>query len=161
MKRLYLFFISKLQLLADLPPLLFRFILAYGFYGPAMEKATHFNDIVVWFGETLHIPFPKLNAIMAVSTECAGVVLMILGLATRLISIPMMVIMLVAIKTVHLPDGWAACETVRNADEVIERVKHGVEIPVYYLCMLFWLLIAGPGKFSLDAIIKRKMIDER
>jgi putative oxidoreductase len=160
MKRLYLFLSSKIALLADLPPLIFRLILAYGFYGPALEKATHFDSTVQWFAQGLHLPFPEINAAMAVTTECLGTVLVFLGLATRIISIPMMVVMVVAIATVHWPDGFAACETVKNASGAIERVKHGFEIPMYYFFMLFSLVIGGPGRISLDYLLKKKLIGE-
>jgi len=49
--------------------------------------------------------------------------------------------MFVAIKTVHLANGF-------------EAGSNGYEIPLYYVLMLFTLLIYGPGKFSVDRIIK-------
>lgn len=42
------------------------------------------------------------------NTELAGAVLLGLGLFTRFISIPLIITMLVAIVTVHLPNGWQA-----------------------------------------------------
>ena len=94
--------ISLMSSLRDLPPLIFRLILAYGFYEPAMNKLNNFDSIVKWFGEDLGLPFPALQAFMAITTEVSGVILLTLGLATRFISIPMMVVMVVAIQTVHL-----------------------------------------------------------
>jgi putative oxidoreductase len=88
------------------------------------------------------MPLPKLNAFLATGTETAGFVLIFLGLATRLISIPLMVVMIVAITTVHLGNGF-------------EAGNNGFEIPIYYLLMLFSLLITGPGKISLDALITK------
>jgi len=133
--------INYLKKLKDLPPLLFRIVLAYGFYGPAMMKLNNFNGIVEWFSG-MGMPLPKLNAFLATGTETAGFVLIFLGLATRLISIPLMVVMIVAIITVHLGNGF-------------EAGNNGFEIPIYYLLMLFSLLITGPGKISLDALITK------
>ena len=132
---------SFLEKLKDLPPLLFRLVLAYGFYGPAMMKLKNFSGIVEWF-TSMGMPLPKLNALMATGTETAGFVLIFLGLATRIISIPLMVVMIVAITTVHLGNGF-------------EAGNNGFEIPVYYMLMLFSLLITGPGKYSLDALITK------
>ena len=134
---------SRLMALGDLPPLAFRLTLAYGFYGPAMEKLKNLDGVIQWFG-TLGIPFPTINAYMAVTTELAGVVLMTLGLASRLIAIPMMFVMLVAIMTVHLEHGFSCAH-------------NGFEIPFYYLLMLFGVLIAGPGRISFDALIDKKL----
>lgn len=138
-------FLALAHKLKDLPPLIFRFILAYGFFEPALKKLNNFNDIVGWFGSGLHIPFPYLNAVMAVTVENLAYVLLPLGLATRLISIPLMVVMVVAIVTVHLDNGFACS-------------KNGFEIPFYYFFMLFSLAITGPGKLSLDALLAKKYL---
>ena len=127
----------------DLSLFTVRLILAYGFYGPAMNKLHNFQGIVSWFGESLHLPFPFLNAVLAITTEVSGVVLIFLGLMTRFISIPMMIVMVVAIATVHLPHGFHAS-------------NNGFEIPLYYLIMLFVLLSHGPGKYSLDEMVLKK-----
>jgi len=132
---------NYLEKVRDLPPLLFRIVLAYGFYGPATMKLKNFNGIVEWF-TSMGMPLPKLNALLATGTETTGFILIFLGLATRIISIPLMVVMVVAITTVHLGNGF-------------EAGNNGFEIPFYYMLMLFSLLITGPGKFSLDALIKK------
>lgn len=138
-KKIYSFF----SLFQDLSLLIVRLILAYGFFGPAMKKLNNFDSIVQWFSEGLHLPFPYLNAILATSTEVAGVILLTLGLFTRFISIPMMILMLVAITTVHWSHGFQAS-------------NNGFEIPLYYLIMLFILLTHGGGKYSLDESVLKK-----
>jgi len=122
------------------PALLFaRLAVAYGFYEPAMQKWSDIGAIATWFG-TLGIPFPTLNAYMAATTELLGVVLLTLGLFTRLISIPLMVVMVVAIVTVHLPNGFGAG-------------NNGFEIPLYYMLFLSLFASFGAGKFSLDHLL--------
>ena len=54
------------------------------------------------------VPFPTIMATLATSAELSGAVLLAFGLFTRLISIPLIITMLVAIVTVHLPNGWQA-----------------------------------------------------
>ena len=119
--------------------LLARLIVAYGFFQPAKAKWGDINAIAEWFG-SMGMPFPTLNAYMAASTEALGVVLLTLGLFTRLISIPLMVVMVVAIMTVHLAHGF-------------EAGNNGFEIPLYYMLFLFIFLSHGAGKFSLDHLI--------
>jgi putative oxidoreductase len=133
---------QKLAELKDLPPLFFRLILAYGFFGPAMMKWRNINGIADWFG-SIGIPFPTLNAYMAATTEISAVILLPLGLATRIISIPLMFTMIVAIVTVHLGHGF-------------EAGNNGFEIPLYYLLMLFALFVNGAGRISLDYLISEK-----
>ena len=66
----------------------------------------------------------------------------LIGIGVRFISIPLMVIMLVAITTVHFGNGFEAGD-------------NGFEIPLYYLLMLFTLFVYGGGKLSLDGFIKK------
>ena len=128
--------VGKLQSVALL---MVRLVLAYGFYEPAKLKWSDIGSVAEWFG-SLGIPFPTLQAYMAATTEASGVVLLTLGLFTRLISIPLMVMMVVAIVTVHLPHGF-------------ESGNNGFEIPLYYFIMLFVLLTHGGGKISLDWLL--------
>jgi putative oxidoreductase len=132
---------DHLEKLKDIPPLLFRLVLAYGFYGPATMKLKNFNGIVEWF-TGMGMPLPKLNALLATGIETAGFILIFLGLATRIISIPLMVVMVVAITTVHMGNGF-------------EAGNNGFEIPIYYMLMLFSLLIIGPGRISLDSLVAK------
>lgn len=81
------------------------------FWMAGTSKFNHFDDTVSWFGNSdwgLGLPLPWLMAALATATELAGAVLLLLGLFTRLISIPLAVTMLVAIFSVHWPNGWQA-----------------------------------------------------
>ena len=69
------------------------------------------QDIIDWFGNAdwgLGLPFPEMMAYLASYTEYFGAILLLVGLAVRWISIPLMVTMVVAAVTVHLPNGWLA-----------------------------------------------------
>ena len=139
MKKLYLLYRGFVERLKDWPPLVFRLILAYGFFEPALKKWSNMEAIAQWFA-SMHYPLPTLNAYLAATTEISGSILLLLGLGTRLISLPLMFVMLVAIFTVHIGNGFAAG-------------SNGFEIPLYYLAMLFSLVVTGSGKFSVDYLI--------
>jgi len=116
-----------------------RIAVAYGFYEPAMQKWSDIESVAGWFG-SMGIPFPILNAYMAASTEILGVILLTLGLFTRLISIPLIIVMVVAIATVHLGNGFSAGD-------------NGFEIPLYYMLFLALFASLGAGKLSLDYLL--------
>lgn len=100
-----------LQHLDGLAPLAIRLYLVPIFWMAGWHKYQSFADTVDWFGNPdygLGLPAPWLMAFLATSTELAGAVLLALGFATRWISIPLMVTMIVAAVTVHLPHGWQA-----------------------------------------------------
>jgi uncharacterized membrane protein YphA (DoxX/SURF4 family) len=68
-------------------------------------------NIVSWFGNAewgLGLPFPTLLANLAAWTEFLGGWLLLVGLLTRLVSIPLMFTMFIAATTVHLDNGWFA-----------------------------------------------------
>lgn len=119
-----------------------RLAIGYGFYEPAMNKWRDIDGISIWFAQ-LGIPFPTLGAYLAASMEATGVIFLILGLFTRLISLPLMIVVIVAIVSVHYSNGFSAG-------------NNGFEIPLYYLIFLFIFLSQGAGKFSLDHLFFSK-----
>lgn len=133
---------NKFDKLQDASLLLVRLILAYGFYEPAMSKIKGINSVAEWFS-SLGIPAPMLNAYLSAGTEIVGVVLLPLGFLSRIISIPLMITMVVAIITVHWSNGFPAGE-------------NGFEIPLYYIIMLFILMTFGAGKYSIDHLLFKK-----
>jgi putative oxidoreductase len=130
-----------LNSLRFLPLLSLRLILAYGFWVTGKTKWEDINSVADWF-ESLGIFAPKFNAYLAATTEIAGVFLLLFGLGTRLICIPLIITMLVAIKTVHWQNGF-------------EASNNGYEIALYYLLMLLTLLCVGAGKLSADYLLQR------
>ncbi|MFC7001732.1 DoxX family protein [Pseudobowmanella zhangzhouensis] len=99
--------LQKLSHFDGIGPLLLRLYLA-----PVLlqgwNKAMHFGDTVSWFEHPLELPLPGLMAALATGTEIIGAILLLLGLATRLSAIPLMVTMLVAAFIVHWQNGWLA-----------------------------------------------------
>ena len=135
---LYMVFTLVTEYFQSIVLLIARLIIAYGFYEPAMSKWNDIDSVAQWFG-SMGIPFPTVNAYMAAGTEILGVGLLVLGLFTRLISLPLIIIMIVAIFTVHIDNGFSAA-------------TNGFEIPLYYMIFLMIFVTQGAGKFSLDNI---------
>ncbi len=138
-KEYYMNFTRVNDIFKPIALLFARLIIAYGFYEPAMNKWSGIENVAEWFG-SMGIPLPLLNAYLAATTEILGVVLLTLGLFTRAISLPLIVVMIVAIVTVHLPHGFSSGD-------------NGFEIPLYYMIFLFIFVSHGAGKFSLDRLI--------
>lgn len=103
--------VSALRHADGIPLLLLRLYLAPVMIQAGWNKAMAFDNIADWFGNSqwgLGLPFPELLALMATVTELGGGVLLLLGLGTRLISVPLMITMGVAMLTVHSEHGWLA-----------------------------------------------------
>ncbi|MBW8183761.1 HvfX family Cu-binding RiPP maturation protein [Shewanella nanhaiensis] len=108
---LYQKFVDLLKYFEGLAPLALRLYLAPVLMQAGYNKLSHFSDSAAWFGNPdwgLGLPFPELMVALAAGTELIGGGLLVLGLATRLVSIPLMVTMLVAAFAVHWENGWLA-----------------------------------------------------
>lgn len=108
---LYRQFLSRIAQADGMAPLLLRLFLVPVFWMAGMHKLMAFDDTVAWFGNSewgLGLPLPWLMAALATAAEVGGALLLLLGLGTRLIAVPLMVTMLVAIVSVHWQYGWQA-----------------------------------------------------
>lgn len=88
-----------------------RLYLAPVFISAGLNKINSFESTVSWFGNPewgLGLPFPTLMVILAAGSELVGGVLLLFGLATRYIAIPLMFTMLIATFAVHWDNGWFA-----------------------------------------------------
>jgi uncharacterized membrane protein YphA (DoxX/SURF4 family) len=122
---------TKLQALNFIAPLLVRLFLAPVFIIAGYNKLQLADsslsffarlsanpNIVSWFGNSewgLGLPFPELLANLAGWTEFLGGWLLLLGLLTRLVSIPLLFTMLVAATSVHWDNGWFAIAPTNTA----------------------------------------------
>ncbi|MDI3322799.1 DoxX family protein [Pontibacterium granulatum] len=118
-----------------LAPLLLRLYLAPVLMQAGYNKLSHFEDTAAWFGNPewgLGLPMPEVMAALAAGTEFFGGLALVIGFATRWISIPLMVTMLVAALAVHWENGWLAIsdasswlanDRVMEAAERLDRVK--------------------------------------
>ena len=103
--------LNTTRLVDFLAPLALRLFLAPVMISAGYNKAMSFESTVAWFGNPdwgLGLPAPALLAFVATATELVGGFLLLIGLFTRYISIPLMFTMLVAMATVHWDNGWFA-----------------------------------------------------
>ena len=126
-----------------LAPLLGRLAVGLLFMSTGWGKA-HDIPKVTHFFETLGIPVPGLNAVVVAYSELIGGSLLVVGLFTRLATIPLIVSMIVAILTAKLGDLHGLFDLV-GFDEFT------------YLVVLLMIVVLGPGRVSLDAILCRKL----
>ncbi len=94
-----------------LGPLALRLYLVPIFWMAGTKKLADMDSVIEWFGNPdwgLGLPFPEFMAWAAALTEAGGAVLLLIGLAVRWVSIPLMITMVVAAVTVHLQNGWLA-----------------------------------------------------
>lgn len=135
--RLHNAIFNKTDILSGLGPLALRLFLVPVFWVAGTNKIDGFENVVEWFGNSewgLGLPMPTLMAGMAVAAEVVGAILLLLGLAVRWISVPLMITMLVAIFTVHIDNGWQAIHDLNswganeNAADALDRLSRAKDI---------------------------------
>ena len=106
------------------------------------------------------IPYPEVMGPFVGAVEIVCGTLIILGLLTRLAAIPLIVIMVVAIVSTKLPI-WAGHDSDLSPAEArsLRLLEHGrMKRATDFLMLLgsLYLLIAGAGAWSLDAMLARE-----
>ncbi len=123
------------------PPLLARLSVGLVFVTAGWGKLQNLDKVIEFF-RSLGIPAPELQAPFVAATELSCGLLLVLGLGTRFAAVPLVVTMLVAIRTAL----WSELE---GAIDLFGREEY------LFIVLLAWLAIAGAGAVSLDAILAR------
>ena len=109
-------------------------------------KLGNINKVINFF-TSLGIPAPALNAWFISGLELVGGVLLILGLGSRLIALPLVIDMVVA----YIAGDREALGMIFSDPD-----KFYAAAPYTFLVASLIILIFGPGKFSLDAQLTSK-----
>src|SRR5215470_17113820 len=118
-----------------------RLAVATVFWNSAMAHLANWDTTLSLFQDEYQVPLlpPDLAASMAVSIEVSTPILLVLGLLTRAASLVLLG-MTTVIEVFVYPEAWPT--------------------HIQWAAMLFVLLARGPGKFSLDWLIRRRFLDE-
>jgi putative oxidoreductase len=101
-------------------------------------------DKTTQFFASLGLPAPGLNAAVAGATECLGGLLLLIGLGSRVVAIPLAFTMIVAYATAHRA---AAAAILSNPDGFVEQA------PFLFLLVSLLVLAFGPGAISVDGFL--------
>src|SRR5271167_2412111 len=107
----------------------------------------------------LGMPFPHFTAGFVGWLEIVGGILLLSGLMTRLIAIPFIVEMIVAILSTKISMylGTSPLPLPPSPPQIgIWAVLHEVRSEYAQLLTVIFLLINGPGRWSLDALLQRE-----
>jgi putative oxidoreductase len=126
---------------AFLGPTLARLTVGLVFIGTGWGKLHSIPDVTEFF-TSLGIPFPGFHSRLVAGVEFFGGLLILAGLGTRLVALPMAFTMVIAILTA------------KRADITGLTALVGFE-EWSYLVFFLWLALAGAGKLSLDALIMK------
>ena len=128
--------------------LVVRLAVGLEFFGSGLGKLGKLSGLIQYF-RSLGIPAPEIQAPFVAATELLCGALIVVGLLTRPAAVMLCGVMLVAIVTAaapekHITASWHGLLEFLYLPEVV------------LLLLLAWLVMAGPGRASLDARLGRR-----
>jgi putative oxidoreductase len=131
-------------------PLPLRLIVGYGFMVHGYAKLARGPDAFAAVLHTLGVPAPHLLAWMTTLVELIGGSAILIGAYVPLAALPMAVVLLTALFTVHLPYGFFSVKLVEVTAAGTKFGPVGYEHVLLYLAGLAALVLGGAGAFSID-----------
>ena len=131
-------------------PIPLRLIVGYGFVVHGYAKLSRGPDTFAVVLHTLGVPFPHLLAWSTTIVELVGGVAMLAGAFVPLASLPLALVLLTAMFTVHLPYGFFSVKLVEVTASGTKFGPVGYEVILLYLASVAALAVGGPGPLSVD-----------
>jgi putative oxidoreductase len=146
--RYFRWFVPPASVLQSLLLLVIRLYWGWEFFLTGKGKLMNLEKPTEYF-QSLGIPLPHAQAMLAGTTECVGGLLLLAGFCSRLISIPLTILLGVAYLTADLDKVkmiFSDPDKFLTADEFL------------FLFVVVLVFAFGPGKFSIDWLIKRRVV---
>src|SRR6202048_1396171 len=136
-------------------PVPWRLIVGYGFMEHGFAKLARGPEAFATILHAIGVPAPHLMAWSTILIEVLGGLAVILGAFVTLVSVPMAVVLLVAIFTVHLPYGFSSIKLMAVTAAGAQFGQPGYETDVLYLACLAALVLGGSGPLAVDGLIRK------
>jgi putative oxidoreductase len=133
-----------------------RLIVGYGFMEHGFAKLSRGPEAFAAILHTIGVPAPHLMAWLTILTELIGGLAVLLGAFIPLVSLPMAVVLFVAMVTVHLPYGFSSIKLLSVTFGRAQFGPPGYEVDLLYLACLAALVVGGSGPMAIDNHLWRK-----
>jgi putative oxidoreductase len=145
----------KGPLLARWAPIPLRLIVGYGFMEHGFAKLSKGPENFAAILHALSVPGPHLMAWITILTELIGGLAVLLGAFVPLVSLPMAVLLFVAIFTVHLSYGFSSIKLMSVTVGRAQFGPPGYECNLLYLACLAALVFGGSGPLAIDGVLRK------
>jgi putative oxidoreductase len=137
-------------------PVPLRVVIGFGFMAHGWAKLSRGPSGFAKLLAQVGTPLPEATAWASTLVELVGGLAIFVGAFVRVVSVPLIVMMLVAIFTVHLKYGFSSVNTIGLTAEGPKFGPPGYEINLMYIAGLVTLIVAGAGNVSVDRILAPK-----
>lgn len=138
---------AKLAPYAAIP---LRLIVGYGFLAHGLAKWAKGSDAFAGILQAASVPLPHLMAWVTIATEIVAGVAFLIGAFVPLVSIPAIILLAVAIVTVHLPYGFSSIKLISVENGRAQFGPPGYECDLLYIACIVALVLIGPTPLSVD-----------
>jgi putative oxidoreductase len=139
---------------APIPP---RLIVGYGFMEHGFAKLSKGPENFAAILHTIGVPAAHFMAWLTILTELIGGLAVLLGAFVPFASLPMAVLLFVAIFTVHLPYGFSSIKLMSVTAGRAQFGPPGYECDLLYLACLAALVFGGSGPVAIDEYLWKKL----
>jgi putative oxidoreductase len=137
-------------------PVPLRLIVGYGFMAHGFAKLLRGPESFATILQAIDVPMPHMMAWATIAIEVLGGLAVLLGAFIPLVSLPMAAVLLVAIFTVHLPNGFSSIKLVAVTAAGAQFGQPGYETDLLYLACLMALVAGGAGPFAIDGLLSAR-----
>ena len=139
-------------------PLPLRVMLGIGFVFHGWPKLFSSQDHQGFVGMlgALRVPAPEITAWIVGLAETVGGVALIVGAFVAIASVLLIVDMLVAMVTVHAPNGFNFIHITGMGKDGPVFGMPGAEVNLLYIAGLLALVIGGTGAWSVEALLRER-----
>jgi putative oxidoreductase len=120
-----------------------RLIVGLGFVEHGWAKLSHGVDAFIAILHAIGVPFADLLGLATIVVEIIGGLLILFGAFVPVATLPMMIVLLVAIFTVHLPNGFSSIKLMSYDATGAHFGQPGYETDLLYMAALLALCIGG------------------
>src|SRR5512138_878704 len=138
------------SLLARWAPLPLRLIVGYGFIVHGSAKLSRGPETFAAVLHTLGVPLPHLLAWLTTLVELVGGAAILAGAFVPVAALPMAIVLMTALLTIHLPYGFFSVKLVEVSASGTKFGPVGYEVILLYLAGLGALVAGGAGPLSVD-----------
>ena len=138
--------ISPLPVPTGLFALPLRLIVGFGFMQHGYAKLARGPDDFISVLHAMGLPAPSVLGWATIIVELIGGLMILAGALIPLATVPMAIVLLVAIFTVHLPNGFSSIKLQSFDATGAHFGQPGYETDLLYLAGLLALCLADPGR---------------
>ena len=149
--------LSSRSSIARWAPIPLRLIVGYGFLQHGFAKLVKGPAAFAAILQALGVPAPHFMAWCTILIEIFGGLATLLGAFIAVASVPMAAVLLVAIFTVHLPNGFSSIKLAAVTASGPRFGPAGYETGLLYLACLAALVLGGAGPFAVDTYLAARV----